>query len=130
MAFHLLTPSAIDLGNSSGSISHGLINDMSYLNLPSNISLYTANLYSKLKVFLHTMEWFVPEFSITHGIFQGDTMSPYHIPGGIQPSAKAGTKLKCPGFAFRIPSPDSEGLPDSDSTFLVLCGMHQTLRSP
>ena len=38
----------------------------------------------------------------------------------FNPVLKLAKKLACPGFAFRIPIPDSEDLPPPDSTFAVL----------
>ena len=38
----------------------------------------------------------------------------------FSPVLKLAQKLDCPGFAFRIPIPDSEDLPDCDLTILVL----------
>ena len=58
-------------------IPHGLISDvLHYVQVPLAISEYINNMYSKLSASISTKQWFTSEFSITRGMFQGDTLSP------------------------------------------------------
>ena len=116
-----LTITFVDLKNAFGLISHNLINDiMFHLKLPPQITYYTMDLYSKLEASILTKNWSTSAFSISRGVFQGDTKSPIIFLMAFNPVLKLAQSLDCPGFAFRIPIPDSEDFPDCDSNILVL----------
>ena len=67
----------LDLKNVFGSIAHALISDMlNHIKLPSQVISYVMNGYSKLSATVKTKEWTTLPFSIKHGVFQGDTLSP------------------------------------------------------
>lgn len=93
---------------------------MSHLKLPQVVTQYITNLYSKLQAFVHTKEWSSSNFSITRGVFQGDTMSPIIFLMAFNPVLKLAEKLACPGFTFKFPVADSEDLPACGSTIAVL----------
>ena len=48
---------------------------MSYYHIPTQITRYISNLYSKLKGYVHTNSWKSDIFSFPKGVFQGDPFS-------------------------------------------------------
>lgn len=112
--------SFLDLRNAFGSISHSLIADiLSHLLVPSSVRSYITNAYSKLLAFVSSKNWSTPPFSITRGVFQGDTLSPIIFLLAFNPIIQLANSLQCPGFVFRIPLTGSDDLPPSDSSIYV-----------
>ena len=74
--FHSLL-SFIDLKNAFGSISHAYLKDMlKLIKLPREFTDYVSSLYSSISAHVFTKHWKTQHFSITKGVFQGDTLSP------------------------------------------------------
>ena len=111
----------IDLRNAFGSISHQLVNDiLAHLKIPEFVRLYIRDAYTHLQAYVSTKKWLTPLFSITRGVFQGDTMSPIIFLMSFNPVIRLAQSLKYPGFTFRIPIPNSEDLPETGSTIYTL----------
>ena len=65
-----------DLEDAFGSISHVLIPFvMNYYNIPTRITRYISNLYTKLKGMVCSKNWETEVFSFLKGVFQGDPFS-------------------------------------------------------
>ena len=105
-----LTITFIDFKNAFGSISHSFVKDiMFHMKVPDNIIKYITNLYNSLIGFVHSSSWVTSVFPITHGVFQGDTMSPIIIfLMALTPVIKMMGKINCPGFYSNIPIPKAK----------------------
>ena len=65
-----------DLEDAFGSVSHMLIPYvMNYYYIPTQITRYISNLYSKLKGYVKSNKWQSDIFSFLKGVFQGDPFS-------------------------------------------------------
>jgi hypothetical protein len=72
-----LVMTLIDLKNAFGSVSHNLIFLMlEFIKMPTEICAYIKSTYSQLTASVSTRNWRTNTFSISQGIFQGDTLSP------------------------------------------------------
>ena len=72
-----LSVTFLDLKNAFRSIPHDLISDMLQLVcIPETISNYIRHCYGNMTAYIQSEEWTTPSFSITQGVFQGDTLSP------------------------------------------------------
>ena len=115
-----LTLTFIDLQNAFGSISHSLVSDiLTYLQIPSPMIQYVSTMYANLRAFVSTKSWSTSPFPITRRVFQGDTMSPIIFLMVFNPILKLVQSLSSPGFTFRLPIPDSHGLPEIGCTIYV-----------
>ena len=110
----------LDLKNAFGSVPHNLILDMlSHIQLPSEVTSYIAQCYSKLEAQVSTKEWSTSHFAIRRGIFQGDTLSPLLFLIAFQPVIKLAGTLEPDGYRLQLAIPESEGLPPPDSFIYV-----------
>ena len=98
----------LPLSNAFGSVSHQLIIGMlKYIQLPSNFVSYVSNIYSKLSATVKTKQWCSPTFSISQGIFQGDTLFLL----AFNPIIELCNLLPSTGFKMDLKIPNSEDLP-------------------
>ena len=111
----------LDLKNAFGSIAHSLIRDMfDHMKLPSQITSYIMNGYSKLSAIVKTKKWSTPPFSIKRGVFQGDTLSPLIFLVAFNPLIQVCNTLSTCGFSLRLPIANSSGLPPVNSAIYVM----------
>ena len=75
---------------------------MFHMKVPDNIIKYITNLYDSLTGFVHSSSWVTSVFSITHGVFQGDTMSPIIFLMALTPVIKMIEKNRLPWFLFQL----------------------------
>ena len=100
-----LALSFIDLRNAFGSISHAYINDiMKFLKLPPEFTKYVRNLYSSLSALISTKDWKTQPFSISKGVFQGDTLSPLLFLIAFNPIIQSVETHPSKGYAFSLSS--------------------------
>ena len=110
----------LDLKNAFGSVPHNLILDMlSHIQLPSEVTSYIAQCYSKLEAQVSTKDWSTSHFAICRSIFQGDTLSPLLFLIAFQPVIKLAGTLEPDGYRLQLAIPESEGLPPPDSFIYV-----------
>ena len=110
----------IDLRNAFGSFHNDYIRDMlTLIELPSPIFSYVSNLYTQLSAFVTTRQWATPNFKISRGVFQGDTLSPLLFLLCFQPVITFANSLPYGGFRLQLPLPNSTGLPPIDSHIYV-----------
>ena len=115
-----LSMTFIDLRNAFGSIPHQLILDMlHHILVPSQVTTYVADMYSKLTASISTSKWCTPPFQITKGIFQGDTLSPLLFLLCYHPVIAYAEKLPTTGFKMTSTVPNSAGLPPVDSYIYI-----------
>ena len=80
---------------------------MFHMKVPDNIK-YITNLYDSLTGFVHSSSWVTSVFPITHGVFQGDTMSPIIFLMALTPVIKMMEKINCPGSISISQSPKAK----------------------
>ena len=106
----------LDFKNAFGSIPHELIIDMlHHIKVPIAISSYVSDMYSKLSASISTKLWSTPEFAITRGVFQGDTLSPMLFLLCFNPIISFIQQLPTCGFYLLLDLDNSIGLPPVNS---------------
>ena len=111
----------LDLKNAFGSIPHDLITDMLQLvRIPEKISNYIRHCYRNMTAYIHNEEWTTSSFSITQGVFQGDTLSPVIFLLAFSPLIHLAETWEYAGFFTQILIPNSENLPPIGQPIYVL----------
>ena len=100
-----LALSFIDLKNEFGSILHAYLKDMlKLIKLPREFTDYVSSLYSSISAHVFTKHWKTQHFSITKGVFQGDTLSPLLFLIAINPLIQSVALYPASrGFALKLP---------------------------
>ena len=120
-----LALSFIDLKNAFGSILHAYLKDMlKLIKLPREFTDYVSSLYSSISAHVFTKHWKTKHFSITKGVFQGDTLSPLLFLIAINPIIQSVALYPASrGFALKPPIQselEEQPLPQLNSYVYVL----------
>ena len=115
-----LTLTFIDLRNAFGSISHSLVADiLTYLQIPSPViqCVYHVRQLAGLRFNKKLVHLSIPNY--TWCLPRRHYVTHYFPNGAHNPILKLVQSLSSPGFTFRLPIPDSHGLPEIGCTIYV-----------
>ena len=92
---------------------------LDHISVPTQISTYVVDMYSKLTASISTSKWCTPPFQITRELFQGDTLPLLLFLLCYHPVIAYTEKLPTTGFQMTTTLPDSVSLLPVDSYIYV-----------
>ena len=92
---------------------------LAHIRLPFEVRSYISSAYSQLTARVVTKNWSTPNFTISRGVFQGDTLSPLIFLITFNPIIQLAQSLSTCGFRFKLSDPTIQELPKVNSYLYV-----------